>query len=214
MAQNVVQILEKKLGSIIKLADKWLNQWGIPLQDILNLFHHLKKDELKGLIEGSYEIVNKLILKGNVIILAAANGPVSFLFSENKTGKDKQHHWDKFNDLISEVPHIELPEMKVQPFTIRKKMSDFEIRNELGGNDKLCFKSKAESLRVLGSTTTDAYRDGKANIVYYLDEEGELSYSYCGWDAGGAKWYCGAYRADVSYWDVGDRVLTPATYYL
>lgn len=211
MAQNVVQILTEKFGSIIKLVDKWLNQWSIPLQDILNLFHHLKKDELKGLVEGSYEIVKKQNLhKGNVITLPAANGPISLLFIENKIGKDKQYHWGNFKKLISEVPHIELPEMKVQSFTLKESMNDFEIRDELGGNDKLCFKSKAEALRALGSTMTDAYRDGKATIVYYLDEEGELCYAYCYWSADNGWWYCGADRANVSRWDAGRCVLYPA----
>lgn len=178
----------------------------------ISWFNNLPEVERKQLSQGSYELVKKQgLIKGNVITLAAANGPISLLFSESKTGRDKQSHLDDFKELISKVPHIEVPEMKVQPFTLKKSMNNFEIRDELGGNDNLCFKSKAEALRAVGSTMTDTYRDGKATIVYYLGEEGELCSAQCRWSIENSWWICDAYLAGGSRWRVDRRVLCSAT---
>ncbi len=134
------------------------------------------------------------------------------MFSENKIRrKDGQWHSGNFEKLISEVPHIELPEMKIQSFTLRERMNDFEICDELGGNDKLCFNSKAEALRALGSTMTDEYRDCKTNIVYFLNEKGGLCYAFCRWFTGRGEWNCLASHADGRRWLVGGRVFYPAT---
>lgn len=198
------------LGLQKDLGNKLIN--GTRSLDDLYWFNNLSKDTLRQLALGNYELVKKKNLqKGDIITLHAVNDPTSILFSTSKTGRDKQYHSDSFKKLISEVLHIEVPEMNVQIFSLRKKMNDFEIRNELGGNDKLCFASKALAIRALGSTTTDAYRDSKPTIVYYMDEDGELCCADCYLNSGNAKWHCYAGRASDGRWFVGSRVAYPST---
>ena len=200
----------KLAGLTIDLFQKLRNDKTFLSQ--IEWFNNLSEREREQLVQGNYELVKKSILeKRDIIMLAEFNGPISTLFSTNKTGKN-QYHTDDFKELIAKVPHIEVPEMRVKTFTLKKKMNDFEIGNELGDNERLAFTSKAEALRVLGSTITDDYRDGRASIVFYLDISGELCYAICSWSGVNTLWVCDAYRrAFAPRWVAGNRILYPET---
>lgn len=162
---------------------------------------------------GHYELVKKeLFQTGQVVTLRAFNGPTSLLFSTDKTGKDKQLHTDGFSQLISEVSHIDVSELKVQTLTLTESMNRNEICEAVGSEHKLAFKSKAEALRVLGDTITDKYRDRKATIVYYF-EAGVLYRTGCywGWNSEDNWWYCDACCADKYNLIAGNRVRYPVT---
>ena len=144
--------------------------------------------------------------KNELLVVKPFSGDITELFSENKTGKDKQWHFLNFKKLLKSIgTNIETLEIKVQKFVLNKEMSDFDIRNHIG-LEKLVFKTKKQALAVLHASMTDEYRDGKANIVYYLDENGELCCVYCLWDEGIEEWCCAALPAYEVVWPVHSRV--------
>lgn len=152
---------------------------------------------------------NNIYHKKDVTVLKAFNGSISALFSESKTVEEKKYYWDDYNQIFFEFPYVELPEMKVQSSVFQKKMNDFDIRDELGGNHNLCFKGKTEALRVLGSSCIETYRHGNPTIVYYLNEEGKLCYVYSFFYD--TEWPCFASKANDHCWDAGFCILHPMT---
>ncbi len=132
-------------------------------------------------------------------------------FRTGKTGKEKQRHSDNFKKLISSLEKSEVSlEREPQVFILPKDMNDFQIRDHIG-EEKLIWPSKEKALAVLASTMTDAYRDGRANIVYYKDASGALSYARVYWDASDVEWNCIADQANALEWLAGNRVFYPAT---
>ncbi len=132
-------------------------------------------------------------------------------FRTGKTGKEKQWHFDSFKKLISSLEKSEVSlEREPQVFTLPERMNDFQIRDHIG-EDKLIWPSKEEALAALASTMTDAYRDGRANIVYYKDASGALSYASVRWIASDVEWNCSADQANANEWNAGYRVFYPAT---
>ena len=172
-------------------------------ESVKKLSNDLPKKVLEERMRGNYQVENELLHKSSVITLPAVN---KSLFKK----RGKTHYYESFDELTSGFRHVKLPEMKVQTSTLGCKMNDFEIRDELGGNDKLCFKSKVEALRALDSAMVNTNQDGKVTTVYFLNEQRKLCYANCFWTCLGNWWYFDAGRARDESSDVGDRVLYPA----
>ena len=192
--QNVVQVLEEKLGSIIKLVDKWLNQWDIPLGEILNLFQKIKKSDLQCLIDGNYEIVKK----------TSATIQKRLAFNSNN-----QYHTKNFRAVLAKSDNElrALDRSTLQVITTNGKQNCYDLKKEIG--EKNIAKSETEALEILAATMIDKYKDGNLNIVYYLDATGGLCYVYCYWY--GSEWRCDAISAYSVSWDAGRRVFYSAT---
>lgn len=170
-------------------------------------------ENVKGLLNGTlkFQIINSpALISGDVMLVEAMSVAASEIFSESKTGKDKQLHSSNFESLLKSVgTKIETSEIKVQKHILQKKLSDFQIRDLLGGQDKVTHTTKAAALATLSKTMTDEYRDGKANIVYYLNDKGELCYAHCRWNSVIEEWFHDCFEASGNAWGVGYRVFCP-----
>ena len=185
--QNVVEVLEKKLGSIIKLIDKWFNQWEIPIGKILHVLHHMKKSDLQGLINGTHKIVEQS--EGRMVKT-----------NEVFNIKNDQFHTDDFKEVVAKA-NPELRGATIKMITTNGNQNCHDLRKKIG--EKNIATSETEALEILAATMTDKYKDGNLNIVYYLDAAGELCYVNCRWID--SEWYCNA-DADADVWSAGRRV--------
>lgn len=132
-------------------------------------------------------------------------------FKHRDGSNNPQLHYDNFKNIVlaNGSSILESSFLKIPEYKLIKGLSDFEIRDELGGEAAMCVSSYDEVLIVLHQVMqNEKYRDGYANIVYFM-HEGVLHYAYCYWY--GSKWYCDANRANSNTWDAGYRVFGPAT---
>jgi len=122
---------------------------------------------------------------------------------------NNQYQTDCFIQVLAKAnPQLRVVDPKnLKTIITNGKQKCFDLRKQIG--EKNLAQSETEALEILTSTMTDNHKDGKANIVYYLDATGELCYVFCYWFVDG--WFCRALRASSVSWRAGFRVFYAAT---
>lgn len=55
--QKVVSLLGENFAALLELSKKWLVTWNMDTKKVVHTLSHLKREELTGLLDGSFEIV-------------------------------------------------------------------------------------------------------------------------------------------------------------
>lgn len=110
---DVVEMWEKNLASLLELAKKWLVEWEVDFKKLLHLLQNIRKDDLLGLIAGTHEIkIKKLKTKKSVekFVLLADLGEIvipddfnhkTWLASFKK--KNYQENFEYYNGEITDI---------------------------------------------------------------------------------------------------------------
>jgi hypothetical protein len=205
--QKVVSLLGKDFAAILQLTKKLFITWGIDSKKFFHTINHLKKEEIIGLMDGSYEIVRKKVV-GKL-----------FVFSEFFFIRDGLHVWgsleERFGSIYKESREYKSINNLKPAFDLNRNMYDSEIIKEMGGEEKV--RENAVTMDQIeqliknqwGGKAGIMLNNGFANIFYVIGKNNQLFAVRVDWCSDGQEWNVLDYRlGERGRWSQGDRVFS------
>lgn len=202
--QKVVRLLGKDFAAILELCKKLFITWNLDSKKFFSTINHLKKEQVIGLLDGTYEVVRKV---------------KADLFIFNNFFKDQPGLYVWNMQRISPaypnlIPYKSIENLK-PAFELAQNMSDTEIIKKLGGKEEVrktaITMDQIEQLikAQWGGKAGIILNNGYANIFYVIGRNNELFAVNVNWSSGLDRWRVLAYELDEGGdWSSGDQVFS------
>ncbi len=205
--QKVVSLLGKDFAAILELLKKLFITWNLDSKKFFHTINHLKKEEIIGLMDGTYEIVRKKVV-GKL-----------FVFSEFFFTRQGLYVWDSLKERIGSI-YKESTEYKsiddLKPaFDLNRNMYDSEIIKEMGGEEKV--RENAVTMDQIEQLIKNQWEgkagimlnNGFANIFYVIGKNNQLFAVGVNWGSADQEWVVNGDRLDErGRWRRGARVFS------
>lgn len=204
--------MRKNLGLISEFILK-LSQAGFKdewYQEVISSKENKLATDIVKLLRGDYKLVEEFPFFDMDPYQAEKISGVmeEILSSKGLRFDDSNKQETAFWNLVkSSSPVVDPFEMKIHGAELTRDQ-DKDTFDKLGGEKKIVFETKEQALVALVLTIKIEYRDGKTNVVHYLDYKGRLCFICVRWSYSMKRWVCSTGGTHHMYWDSGVRIFT------
>ena len=204
------QLLSKDFTAILELCKKLFITWNLDSKKFFSIINHLKKDQIIGLMDGSYEVVKKVkeeVKKLFIFTKFFCTRTGLFVYEDSRMQQIRN---------ANNTPKEYVSTEGLEPvFDLPKNMYDSEIIEKLGGEEKVRANvvdmSQIEQLieNQWGGKAGIMLNNGCVNIFYVLGENDLLFAVDVHWFSDRVKWRVSACElGGRGRWIAGDRVFS------
>lgn len=202
--QKVVRLLGKDFAAILELCKKLFITWNLDSKKFFSTINHLKKEQVIGLLDGTYEVVRKV--KADLFIFNN--------FFKDQPGLTVWNIHRVSPAYPNPTPYKSIENLKLA-FKLTQNMWDTKIIEKLGGEEEV--RKTAVTMDQIeqlikaqwGGKAGIMLNNGYANIFYVIGKNDELFAVNVYWGSAYDRWRVYAYGLDeVGNWSSGYLVFS------